>query len=59
MNPCPAFVQALSEERDAALAQLAGSHTPESRLEALGRLADLDELERRALSPTTGPVLTH
>ncbi len=48
MNPCPAFVQALTEERDAALEQLAGSRSPETRLEALGRLADLDELEHRA-----------
>lgn len=54
MNPCPAFVQALGEERDAALEQLAGSRSPESRLEALGRLADLDELERLALAPPGG-----
>lgn len=54
MNPCPAFVQALTEERDAALQQLSASRTPEARLEALGRLADLDELELRALAPHGG-----
>lgn len=52
MTSCPAFAQALAEEREAAVAELRAAPSPETRLDALARLADLDELERRALAPS-------
>jgi len=51
VNPSPAFIEALSEERAAAQEQLRLSQSGELRRMALGRLADLDELEGLALAP--------
>lgn len=55
MIPCPAFAQALTEERDAAFTELLRSVSPESRTDALARLADLDDLGLRALDLVAPP----
>lgn len=51
MNPSPAFIEALSEERAAAREQLQLSASSDLRRVALGRLADLDDIEGLALAP--------
>ena len=49
MNPSPAFVQALAQERAAEAVRLRVASTPDQTREAIDRLADLAELEARAL----------
>ena len=49
MNASPEFVSALEEERSTARTKLRVASTENDRFDALGRLADLDELARRAL----------
>jgi hypothetical protein len=47
-----AFQEAVQEQRDVALRQLSAAHASGdevARMDALGRLADLDELASRAL----------
>lgn len=55
MNPSPAFIEALSEERAAAREQLQRSTSAELRRLAMGRLADLDDIEGLALAPIDAP----
>ncbi len=49
MNASPEFVSALEAERFTARMKLRVASTESDRFDALGRLADLDELARRAL----------
>ncbi|GGB68197.1 hypothetical protein N798_08580 [Knoellia flava TL1] len=49
MNPSPAFVEALREEREALRELLRRRPSAEVLGDALGRLADLDDLEARAV----------
>ena len=49
MNASPEFVAALEAERFTARTKLRVASTESDRFDALGRLADLDELARRAL----------
>lgn len=49
MNPSPAFLEALKEEREDVLDLLRLRPSPELFRDALGRLADLDELEARVV----------
>ncbi len=49
MNPSAEFVSALEEERSTARSKLRVASTESDRFEALGRLADLDELAQRTL----------
>ena len=49
MNPSPAFIEALSEEREAALELLRLRPSAEMFGHALERLSDLDEIEALAI----------
>ena len=49
MNPSPAFIEALSKERNAALEELRLSSSADLHGMALGRLADLSDIEARAV----------
>lgn len=50
-SPSPAFIEALREERQAVLATLRLRPSADVFGDALGRLADLEDLESRVLEP--------
>ncbi|MEO7269858.1 MAG: hypothetical protein ABIW49_11695 [Knoellia sp.] len=56
MTPSPAFREALREERDAARELLRVPSSADLHAVALGRLADLDDIEARAVDrPAMAP----